>query len=265
MKTTFSFFLFFVGLTAVGQNTEILPSHTSSTFVQADSVNASKFSGDSLFIQNIRMDGLATDVSKPMFFGTNGDLGTKSSTMSITVPAADFRPELISPVDAAGSPILGQIAIFNNGDIQGYNSLYSLIAPLYISVDNLKSNIKVTEIEVCVLDRNQDADLYAGLYSTGLLGSSPSAKSTVLRMETNSTTGTLNNNFRCFKADKLNDDFLLNNELHGYWIRVLPKHKDLNSIEDSPGPEQVVTWPSSTDYVNGALKLMHVRIFYNYE
>lgn len=216
--------------------------------------------------ENITTKSIAiTDLSEPapavVFSNTKSELTNVATGFTITVPAADFFPEVISPVDNAASPLVGQIRLFSNGEVQGYGtSLFSLSAPLYLSLNNNNENITITNIEICGNDRNINMDLFAAIYMTGT--GTPGSFSNVKVMETRSTGNAIN--YNCWPANKLNDDFDLNYKDKSYWIKVIPRHTSVAKIDDTYNGEFPEAWGTTTTGP-GALKLVHVKVHYEFQ
>lgn len=213
--------------------------------------------------ENLQLNQMLGHTNVPVFADNNQNLTHSATGFTITIPAADFQPEKITPIDQVASPFLGQIALFDNGDVQGYGALYGLIAPLYLSLHN-KENIRIKELEFCVLDRHADMDMWVSLYETGLNSPMPT-KSTILKMKAKSNGATASPNYGCFKANLTTDDFDIDYAQKSYWVRAIPRHNSVNNPEDAYNGEFPEAWPTVTSNAQGSLKLLHVRVYYDFK
>lgn len=233
---------------AFSQSIEILP----------DSLSVDDFAE----IQTLKVHDLKSSAPAPVFSNADMELSNVAHGFTITIPATDFFPEILSPVDNAGSPVLGQTRVFNGGEVQGYgNSNYAFSAPLYLPFNNSGKNIKITEIELCGLDRNANLDLFAAVYSTAV--GEPGPLVTAKQMEVKSNGAAASNAYNCWSADSKDDDFEVDYEDFSYWLKVIPRNNALNSIEDPCPGECQEEWGT---VINGAgvLKLVHVKVTYSF-
>lgn len=248
--------------------------HTISTNAQitneltAENISATDILAETLSVDNevtandLVLNSLTGLGSKPLFVQANKKVGVNAIGYHTSIPAAAFIPQLISPVDNAASPLLGQIAINSGNEVQGYGQRqYALIAPLSFSLNHESKNILIKDFEVCGIDRNASLNLWVELHESGVNLNNNTLVSNV-KMRTN-TTGSANN-YNCWKANPpiINpDDFDLDHKNYSYWIKVYPRNSNA-SVNDPFGEFEV--WPSVTSGVD-IMKLVEVRIGYSFK
>ncbi|MGR3810331.1 hypothetical protein [Jiulongibacter sp. NS-SX5] len=263
---------------ARGQSLTILPDSTRGQTIIADTVEShylktanfeieEKLIGDSLNFEVIIADEIINpnfqmDAPTPLFLNQNNKIGDQALGFTLTIPAADFFPDVVSPIDNAASPQVGQMRFFSDGAVQGYgNTLYSLNAPLYLSLNNKNDNIYIQEIEICALDRNTVLDLFAAVYKTEV-NTVSGVKSNIDVIQTRTTGAKANDVYDCWSSE-IDEDFWLNYPDNSYWIRVLPRHQSLTDIDQSYGGEFQESWGTAFNGA-GVLKLVHIKIHYSF-
>ena len=238
--------------------TNLTVENLNNSVLEVDSLTVDEFAE----VETLKVRNLTAPAPAPVFSNGNKELSNYAVGFTITVPATDFFPEVISPVTNSGSPVLGQIRVFKNGEVQGYgNSLYPLSAPLYLSLNNASQNIFIRELELCGLDRNANLDLFAGLYSTSV--GTPGSLATQLKMEAKSSGVAAGNAYNCWSVKTNTDDFNLDYTKNSYWIKVIPRRNTVSSIDDICQGECQEEWGLVTSGA-GVMKLVHVKVHYDF-
>jgi hypothetical protein len=245
--------------------------HTEEAIIEdltVENLNNSVLGVDSLVVdefaevEDLKVRNLGSLAPAPVFSNQNKELSNAAVGFTITIPATDFFPEIVSAVSNSGSPVLGQTRVFSNGEIQGYgNNLYGLSAPLYLSLNNAHQNIYIRELELCGLDRNNTMDLFAGLYSTTV--GTPGPLTTLLKMEAKSSGAAGSNSYNCWSVKTSGDDFNMDYTKHSYWVKVIPRRNTVASIDDICPGECQEEWGTVTSGAN-VMKLVHVKIHYDF-
>lgn len=234
---------------------------TSTGSFTVDKVYTDSVFTDALVTDKVILSTLTGNKNSPVFTNANQQLSNAAIGFQYSIAAAAFIPEVISPIDNPASPLFGNIALNSGVEVQGYGEQYALIAPVSLSLNNPNNNIRITELEVCGMDRNANIGMWVELHETGINGSG--AKTDQIKMMVK-TTGSLNQ-YDCWVAGSpaapLIGDFDLNQKNYSYWIKVYPRAD--SSLQGDPFTE-FEKWPTLTSG-NGVLKLLNVRLTYNHQ
>lgn len=204
--------------------------------------------------------------ANPLFVDSDGKL-TKSSPMQyLSLPAAAFFPEQISPFQTqVGAFEMGQIRKFSaDGQVEAQSKfnqdLYRLMAPLVYPLTTNFSALFVRDGKMCVLDNENARDLAALVYE---VNDSQGLTSLVVNPKMVIRSDGAANAYRCFGlADKgAGDPFAVNATSNSYFVAVFPVSTSVPSDIILKEPiNHIISWQID----NPSLKLVHYISHYDY-
>ena len=206
------------------------------------------------------------NLANPLFVNVDGTLTKTSPLQYLSLPAAAFFPEQISPFqEQVGFFEMGQIRKFSaDGQVEAQSKfnqdLYRLMAPLTYPLAPNFSALFVREGKMCVIDNENARDLAAMVYevndSQGQMSLLVNPKM-VIRSEGAANT------YRCYTlADKgAGTSFEVDATSNSYYVAVFPVSSSLSSESILQNPlNSIISWQID----NPRLKLVHYISLYDY-
>ncbi|MCP9749172.1 hypothetical protein [Lacihabitans sp. CS3-21] len=204
--------------------------------------------------------------ANPLFVDADGVLTKSSPRQYLSLPAAAFFPEQISPFQIqVGAFEMGQIRKFSaDGQVEAQSKfnqdLYRLMAPLVYPLAPSFSALSVKDGKICVLDNENARDLAAMIYE---VNDSQSQMSLTVNPKMVIRSDGATNTYRCFSlADKgAGEPFAVYATSNSYYVAVFPVSSSVTSDIILKEPlNHIITWQID----NPSLKLVHYISHYDY-
>ena len=205
--------------------------------------------------------------ANPLFVDSDGLLSKSSPMQYLSMPAAAFFPEQISPYQTqVGVFEMGQIRKFSaDGQVEAQSKfnqdLYRLMAPLVYPLAPSFSALSVKDGKMCVLDNENARDLAALVYE---VNDSQGQMSLLVNPKMVIRSDGAANIYRCFGlADKgAGTPFAVNATSNSYYVAVFPVSTAVPSEIILKEPlNHIITWQMD----NPSLKLVHYISHYDYQ